>query len=337
MDRILHMPETKLIYQQTIRETTDKLAGKTDLLIEPSCNVTFLAWVVTSYAADPTARSALRRAYTDEELQALGIRRVFLLGRLNSDDERKMHISQNALLDESHRFNDILQGNFLDTYRNLTYKHLMGLQWAMNNCKYVKYIMKMDDDIVVNIYGILEMLQSDTIENNFLSGYILRNMVPVREPTNKWFVSKAEYAGSIYPDFLSGWLYITSLYTVNQLVNYAISLNTYFWIDDVFITGIIRQALNIKIQNISDLYTTDHRYLYCCIKGKKSLLKCELLVGPNGGDTELQVRFKEFAKFCHTSCSVRTKNNLVSKTCVATYQEPKLHRGAVEINPIRIL
>jgi len=330
-------PKINLIQLQTTYEGIGKSSGVSKIIIEPPCNATFLIWIVTSYAGEPSARSALRRAYTDEELQTLGIRRVFLLGTLNDDAERKTHVLQNALLDESRRFNDILQGDFLDTYRNLTRKHLMGLQWAANNCKDVKYIMKMDDDIVVNIYGILEKLRSGMIEENSLTGYILKNMIPVREPANKWYVSKAEYAGNIYPDFISGWLYITHPQVASRLIDYAESSGKFFWIDDVFVTGILRKALNIKIQNISELYTTDYRYLECCIEGRANLLKCEFLVGPNGGDAELQVRFKKFAKFCHANCSVREKSNLVGKTCVMAYKEPNLHKGAVQISPIKIL
>ncbi|XP_014480561.1 PREDICTED: beta-1,3-galactosyltransferase 5 [Dinoponera quadriceps] len=322
--------------QATVVEIPGKSSNSVKLIIEPLCNSTFLAWIVTSYAGDPSARSALRRAYASEELQTLGIRRVFLLGTLSDDAQRKTRVSQNALLDESRRFNDILQGDFVDTYRNLTRKHLMGLRWAVNKCRHLQYIVKMDDDIVINLYGLLDKLHG-VVDEDSLTGYALRNMIPVREPANKWYVSEAEYAGSIYPDFVSGWMYVVRPQMANRLTNYAESSNEYFWIDDVFVTGVLRQALNIKIRNIGELYTTDHRYLECCMKGRKSLLQCEFLIGPNGGDAELQIRFKEFAKFCHTNCSVRPATNLVGKTCVVAYKEANLHKGAVQINTVHIL
>lgn len=330
--------KTNLIHpQKAAYEGMDKSSRNTRIIIEPSCNATYLIWIVTSYAGDPSARSALRRAYTIEELQTLEIERVFLLGMLNDDAKDRTHVSQEALLDESRRFGDILQGDFLDTYRNLTRKHLMGLQWATNNCKGVKYIMKMDDDIVVNIYGILEKLHSGVIEIDSLAGYGMRNMVPVREPANKWYASKMQYAGNIYPDFVSGWLYVASPEVADRLISYAESFRKYFWIDDVFVTGILRKDLNIKIQDIGEIYTTDYRYLECCMKGRTSRLKCEFLIGPNGGDAELQVRFKDFARFCHAACSIRDKDNFVGKTCVIAYKEPQLRKGAFQINPIKIL
>lgn len=324
------------ISMQATVEVTGKSPSSFKFIIEPLCNATLLAWIVTSYAGDPSVRSALRRAYTNEELQALGIRRVFLLGTLNDNAEKKTRVSQSALLDESRRFDDILQGDFQDTYRNLTLKHLMGLRWAVNNCKHLQYIMKMDDDIVINIYDLLDQLH-DIVDEDSVTGYALKNMIPVREAANKWYVNETEYTGNIYPDFVSGWMYITHPRVASRLISYAQASNKYFWIDDVFVTGILRQALNIKIRNIGKLYTTDYRYLECCIKGRESLLKCEFLVGPNGGDTELQVRFKEFAKFCHMNCSIRAETILVSKICVVAYKEPKLHKGAVQIDTVNII
>ncbi|XP_011867110.1 PREDICTED: beta-1,3-galactosyltransferase 5 [Vollenhovia emeryi] len=330
-------PKVNLIQLETVRGlSSGGSSGACRIVIEPPCNATFLIWLVTSYAGEPTARSALRRAYADEELRALGIRRVFLLGKLSGDAERKTRVAQNALLDESRRYNDILQGDFADTYRNLTRKHLMGLRWAVDTCRDVRYIVKMDDDIVVNVYGILEGLRSGKMEENSLTGCLLTNMVPIREPASKWYVSEAEYAGSVYPDFVSGWLYITRPRVASRLIDHAESSREYFWIDDVFVTGILRRALNIKIQDISDLFTTDHRYLECCIRGRASRLKCEFLVGPNGGDAELQVRFKEFAEFCQANCSVREESNLVGNTCVLAYEGPSLYKGAVQIHPVRI-
>ncbi|XP_070516693.1 beta-1,3-galactosyltransferase 2 [Cardiocondyla obscurior] len=188
MERYLQSPTPKvnLVHLQTTYEMIGK-PRTPRIIIEPPCNATFLVWIVTSYAGEPSPRSALRRAYTHEELAVLGVRRVFLLGTLNDDAKRKTHMLQNSLLDEARRFNDILQGDFLDTYRNLTRKHLMGLHWAVNNCKDVKYIVKMDDDIVVNMYGILEKLHLGVVKESSLSGYLMKNMIPVREPANKWW------------------------------------------------------------------------------------------------------------------------------------------------------
>lgn len=328
-------PKANSIHFKVLHNVIEKSEiSDTQIIVQPSCDATFVAWIVTSYAGDPSPRSALRRAYVDRTLRRLGVRRIFLLGTLTNDGEGKTHVSRAALLDESLRFNDILLGDFLDTYRNLTRKHLMGLEWAVRSCERVRYIMKTDDDVVVDVYGVLDQLHRGMMDQVSLAGYLMRNMTPVREPANKWYVSEVEYAGSAYPDFVSGWLYVVQPQVASRLIERAKSTE-YFWIDDVFVTGVLRQASSAEIRDIRRYYTTDYRYLECCIKGGESLLKCEFLVGPNGGDTELQVRFAKFVEFCRTNCSTRTESNLVGKTCVAAYKEPSVARAvAVQIDAV---
>ncbi|KAF9405943.1 hypothetical protein HW555_013507 [Spodoptera exigua] len=69
---------------------------------------------------------------------------VFLVGLSNN-----ISIS-NQIINESNSYGDIVQGNFIDAYRNMTYKHVMGLKWIVHHCPKVKYILKADDDILVN-------------------------------------------------------------------------------------------------------------------------------------------------------------------------------------------
>ena len=43
-------------------------------------------------------------------------------------------------------------------YRNLTYKHTMGLQWAATYCPQSRYVIKMDSDIVVDLYQLMDYM-----------------------------------------------------------------------------------------------------------------------------------------------------------------------------------
>ncbi len=49
---------------------------------------------------------------------------IFLLGIDPTSDPESY--SETRLRDESEAFGDIIMGNFVDSYRNLTYKHIMG-------------------------------------------------------------------------------------------------------------------------------------------------------------------------------------------------------------------
>lgn len=49
---------------------------------------------------------------------------IFLLG-IDSDSD-PASVEENRLWDESKEHGDLIMGNFVDSYKNLTYKHLMG-------------------------------------------------------------------------------------------------------------------------------------------------------------------------------------------------------------------
>nr|CAI5859387.1 unnamed protein product [Callosobruchus analis] len=51
---------------------------------------------------------------------------------------------------EASAFKDIIQGDFVDTYRNLSYKHVLALKYVIDNCSNVRYLIKVDDDSLVN-------------------------------------------------------------------------------------------------------------------------------------------------------------------------------------------
>lgn len=72
-------------------------------------------------------------------------RLVFMLGSTNDSDVR----DQVNL--ESELYRDIVQQNFHDSYRNLTLKCQMALDWITKYCSHSKYVLKTDDDVIVCI------------------------------------------------------------------------------------------------------------------------------------------------------------------------------------------
>lgn len=258
---LLTMLKTDLVYSTIHVESKDldqfnyrdtNILSMVKLIIEPKCELSFIVWIVTSSANDDSYRTASRHAYPNEILRSLNITRIFLLGMPKVANE------QEHILEESQEYNDLLQGDFLEDYRNLTQKHLMGLKWTTSNCR-GPFIMKSDDDIALDIFEISRFPRRKTIDENTISGYALRNMKPVRVASNKWFVSRHEFPGDIYPDFLSGWFYVTSLDVAKLLVSTCRKLNNFFWIDDVFITGILRQESGIEFEDLNSMYATDYR------------------------------------------------------------------------------
>ena len=69
---------------------------------------------------------------------------VFMLGK---PDKEQNQIAINL---ENNQYGDIVQRTFLDTYKNLTHKALLGLRWEKEYCKRAQFVLKVDDDVIIN-------------------------------------------------------------------------------------------------------------------------------------------------------------------------------------------
>jgi hypothetical protein len=81
------------------------------------------------------------------------LRLVFMIGKTLDENVMK------AIAYENEIYQDIVQEDFLDSYKNLTYKGIMALKWISIYCSTTKYILKVDDDIVVNTFTLLNHLK----------------------------------------------------------------------------------------------------------------------------------------------------------------------------------
>lgn len=216
----------------------------------------------------------------------------------------------------------------MEAYRNLSYKHTMGLRWsASHSCLKPKYIIKMDDDIVVDFFHLVHyllthnhgLLQSNNNEH-FLAGYIFNNVVPIRQRQNKWFVSTEEFSESVYPSYLSGWMYVTTPYTAKSLISATDKSTPIFWIDDTWITGILRAKQHIPINDmLNDLFSANSQFLDCCLADlNKSKYRCPFVAGPNGGDHKM---IEQFLKTTRKQC-YNMSLDIMNDRCVL--RDPKL-------------
>ncbi|XP_043195690.1 beta-1,3-galactosyltransferase 4-like [Amphibalanus amphitrite] len=119
-----------------------------------------IVMVVTSDTRRPSWRAKTRAALPSSVLAEVRVRRVFLLAELAPPDNISQEYDQRvaALQAENHEYEDLVVGNFRDAYRNLTFKHLMGLHWATAYCPQARFIAKMDHDIVVDVFQLTRRL-----------------------------------------------------------------------------------------------------------------------------------------------------------------------------------
>ncbi|KAJ9579940.1 hypothetical protein L9F63_004413, partial [Diploptera punctata] len=166
---------------------------------------------------------------------------LFLLGEVDSPDV------QAALEEENRTYRDLVQGRFLDSYRNMTYKHVMALKWTTYFCQGARYLLKTDDDVFVNSPALLDFLAQD------LSPWGARRLILCepfsfayvkRSYRSKWRVSPLEYPGKTYPAYCAGWAVLYSPDVVFMLYREA-QRGEYFWIDDVHVTGTLAARANL--------------------------------------------------------------------------------------------
>lgn len=236
----------------------------------------------------------------------------------------------------------------------------MGLRWAAYHpCLKPKFIVKMDDDIVVDfrhLFAYLRAKDKFTLQlshdpnQHYLSGYLFKNVVPIRLELSKWYVTEEEFRSRVYPDYLSGWMYAMTPHTARALTTAAFQAKSnIFWIDDIWITGIVRETAKVPIaEEMNHLFSANSQFLDCCIADlERSNLRCPFMAGPNGGDHRLIAKLAQTIRArCFTSqedpylnfCEERVGHLLsIKKTCVGVDKHLlRSDRGAAFVKPVEL-
>jgi len=90
----------------------------------------------------------------------------------------------------------------MDDYKNLTYKNVMGLQWAVEFCPQAQMLIKIDDDTAINLPGLLQIAPPMLIDGALL-GRVMNGTKPLRQ-NSKWRVSRKEWPKRRYPPYILG-------------------------------------------------------------------------------------------------------------------------------------
>ena len=227
-----------------VRRNTGRDLGLKDFDYE---NDIFLLMMVKSACGLKDRRDAIRKTWGDENWAkvnlGVNIRRFFLLGDCTSDELRK------AVAEEDKEYGDILQWNFFDSFRNLTLKDCLFLQWYARYCEGVPYIFKGDDDVFVNTKNIVKLLKNLPVSNrdDLFMGSVLDGSPRILDPTWKYYVSYNLYPEKIYPPYVSGGGFVMSNKMAVRLFQASLK-ERMIPIDDAFL-GILLKHINVRPQN----------------------------------------------------------------------------------------
>ena len=183
-------------------------------------------------------RMNIRTTYANATFfQPLGnLRVLFLLGRV------KVPSVQDKILAEFQQYGDILQGDFIDAYRNLTHKGVMAYKWIQERCRNAKVIIKADDDVIMNTYKMFtEILpEFEKKSKSILCNHIFPGtMLIIRDKKSKWYVNENEFKGQkFYPRYCSGFFVMITNDVIPEIYKSAFK-TPFFWVDDVYLYGLL--------------------------------------------------------------------------------------------------
>jgi beta-1,3-galactosyltransferase 1 len=146
----------------------------------------------------------------------------------------------NTLIEEeSVIYGDILQGDFIESYNNLTFKALMSWQWMIRRCDLsnttgIQTIMKVDDDVVINSAQLIGNMSK--IESNQFACRVLKDSPIIRNKTSEDYLSFTEYPWprKNFQTYCAGGWYLFNSDLLEPLYKLA-EINYGFLHDDVYI------------------------------------------------------------------------------------------------------
>ena len=198
---------------------------------------TVLLLVITRWT-DVEKRQAFRRmiSRTNKNELTFKYKLVFLF-----NVPLQEYINNDSILTrESVFYKDFLVPNTEDNYKTVALKLLSAFQLIHHNfaAHPLKWIVKLDDDVILNLYNLDHYLSSNNVTQEQI--HCKANYgSPMRQFDTKWYISKMEFNEVAYPPFCYGPIYIMTPQT--GYLFYELFAETfrelYIWIEDTYITG----------------------------------------------------------------------------------------------------
>ncbi|NXS32163.1 B3GT4 galactosyltransferase, partial [Pomatostomus ruficeps] len=147
-------------------------------------------------------------------------RTVFVLGAPAAPGQ------QREVERESRRYRDMLQGDFADTYGNLTLKTLLLLRWARACCGGAPFLLKADDDadddVFVNVPAVATFLAAcPSPPGRLYLGRVHWRVAPNRDPRSRHHVPAGLFGAAAFPPYCSGTAYVLSRQAATALLEAA--------------------------------------------------------------------------------------------------------------------
>ncbi|KAM9460861.1 beta-1,3-galactosyltransferase 2-like isoform 1-T2 [Clarias gariepinus] len=207
----------------------------------------FLVLMVPVAPNNREARDAVRTTWGSEKMVMNKVVSLFfLLGQPGHEEREEM---QQKILQESEEHHDIIQSDFLDSYKNLTIKTMVIMEWLATYCQNAAYAMKIDSDMFLNVNSLINMLLQAP-RKNYMTGLVAIGAAVSRDPSSKWYLPKDVFPADFYPPYALGLGYVISSDLPNKLIKGAKHVKAVY-IEDVFL-GLCMWYLGIPFTSQTD-------------------------------------------------------------------------------------
>ncbi|XP_046378611.2 beta-1,3-galactosyltransferase 5-like isoform X2 [Haliotis rufescens] len=157
---------------------------------------------------------------------------------------------------EASVYGDILQIGIEESYGlHVTKKILMGFKWAREHCPGTQHVMKVDDDVFVDLPQVLHRLQSPEW-SSYLCGHVV--LLSVTRRSGKYQLSFQEYPYILIPPYILGYFYVMPMDVSSKLVDVS-EYVPYLRMEDVYITAILSRMIKVQIKGFQTFFS-DRNY-----------------------------------------------------------------------------
>lgn len=259
-------------YQRQHFEDFTRSVKAADFFLTPSnpCSddPPFLLVLVFSKPEEVEARQAIRDTWgSTQEVSGRRVIVRFLLGTpvLNHTE------TQRELETEEKEHEDLIQRNFNDTYRDLTFKIYAGFQWMTVFCPDIPFVLKADSDTFINLPQLVNSLSKPRRDfTSYWAGELAQ--IPenpeIFDPSRARYMSPDEYPFRRFPPFTFGAIYVVSGDLVKRLVKESPN-QKYLPVEPLFSAQIL-QKLGVQPQQLAS-----NKQLF--VRQKPDLTDCQLL------------------------------------------------------------
>ncbi|XP_067087586.1 beta-1,3-galactosyltransferase 2 [Osmerus mordax] len=229
-------PISQELYRVISPETYHYVFNQSHVCVERS---PFLVLIVPVAPGDRDSRDAIRKTWGSKNLiPNMDILTMFFLGMPKEGLRSNI---QASLRKESQDHADIIQMDFLDSYQNLTIKTMMVMNWLATHCQTASYAMKVDTDIFVNVFYLVNHMLRDSPRHEFITGSVITDGRPRRNKKSKWYLSEDIYPEDTFPPYVSGAGYVFSMDLARE-ISWASRFVKMIPLEDVYVGLCLRVA-----------------------------------------------------------------------------------------------